>query len=263
VKTPALWRKKRNGRYYGAWLATIDGVDVNLGTKNAELARPRLVEALRGKREFPSDAELAAQALEADFRGAAAAETPMPTAGAPGPTPEPAAAPQAPAPAAAPVVPDAIEPPRALPPMSPNSEAEARAEAEATNAAAAETAGAGGAQAGEAAAPAFTPDALKGMLQTCAVVLVECQLQLQAWAVKKKTGKDPDPVPDSPSFPLRKYAADAWVAQFERWFPDMGDVPPWVLAAGLPLLALPVQIASAASKPEPKPADAPPAQAAA
>lgn len=247
MKVPKLWRKKRGGKFYGAWLATVAGADVNLGTSNAELARQRLVEALRGKRDWPSDAELAAQALEAEISPPAAAAAPVPD-------------PPAAAPAAAPVVPDAIELPRALPPMPAAAEADARAEAEATNAAAAETAGAGGAdQAGPD--PVFSPDALKGMLTTAAGALVEAQIQLQAWAVEKRTGKRPPPMPEQLAGPLREAAAQGWVAQFERWFPDMGDVPPWIVAVGAPLVLLPIQIAAA--QPVEKQADPPPAQAAA
>jgi len=248
VKVPRLWRKKRGGKYYGACIATIAGADVNLGTSNAELARQRLVEALRGKRAWPSDAELAAQALEAEIS--------PPAAAAAAPLPDPLAA----APAAAPVVPDAIEPPRALPPMPAASEADARAEAEATNAAAAETAGAGGADQA-AADPLFTPDALEGMLATAAGALVEAQIQLQAWAIEKRTGKRPPALPEQLVGPLRDAAAQGWVAQFKRWFPDMADTPPWVIAVGAPLVLLPIQIAAA--KPVEKEADPPPAQAAA
>jgi hypothetical protein len=129
VKPPKLWRKRRGkgGAFYGSWYATFDGTDVNLLTANAELARQRLVEALRGKRDgWKTDAELAADALEAEI--------------SPTPVEEPPPAPlnQGPPPAP-PIQPDAYHPPpRALPPVP---EADARAEAEATNAAAAESGG--------------------------------------------------------------------------------------------------------------------------
>jgi hypothetical protein len=259
VKVPALWRKKRDGKQTGSWLATINGEDVNLSTKNAELARTRLVEALRGKRDFPSDAELAAQSLEADIVGAAAGqEPPYGASRQPPATAATAAAPSTPAP----VVPDHIEPPRALPPMPAGSEADARAEAEATNAAAAET---GSGAAGAGADPIITPDALEGMLGAAAEALVEAQLSMQAFVIEKRTGKRPQPLPPEADAhfvaPLRRAAAQAWVAQFKRWFPDMDDVPPWILAAGLPLLIVPIQVAT--SKPVEKQADPAPAQAAA
>lgn len=240
MKLPRIWRKKKAGKYGGSWFAKINGADVNLSTKNAQLAESRLLEALKGRREWPTDGERGAAALEPVVAGAAAGD-PVPY-----PTPAPAAAPPAPDPAppapaaAVVVVPEVVSTGREGPSFDPG--AEARAEAEATNAAAAETAGG---EPDPGAPPPFTADALKGMLQTCAGVLVEGQLALQAWAIERKTGKRPAPVPDSPDFPLRKIAADAWAVQFERWFPNMGDVPPWVLAAGLPLLALPVQLATA------------------
>ena len=246
MKVPKLWRKKRDGKYYGSWLATIDKTDLALNTRDAELARKRLAEALRGKREWPSDAELAAAALEAEF------DPP------PAPAAAPAATPAA-APAAPPIVPDAIEAPRALPPMSISPD-DARAEAEATNAAAAETGGAGDAGGGTGA-EFFTPDALKGMLGIAAGAVVEAQISLQAYVIEKRTGKRPDPVPEQLADPLRKAATDAWVIQFERWFPDMGDVPPWIVAVAAPLLLVPVQLATA--KPVEKPAEETPAQAAA
>jgi hypothetical protein len=262
ARVPKIWRKKRTGtgKEYGACLATLAGEDVNLGTGNYELARRRLVEALRGKRDFPSDAEMAAQALEADIEGAAAGQMglePQPTIGQ-----QPAAAPSAPA--APPIVPDHIMSPRALPPMSPGSEADARAEADATNAAAAETGGAGG-DAAPGPEAFITPDALEGMLVAAAEGIVEVQIALQAFVIEKRTGKRPQQLPPEVDAqfvaPLRKAAAQAWVVQFKRWFPDMDDVPPWILAAGLPLLVVPIQVATA--KPVEKQADPAPAQAAA
>jgi hypothetical protein len=260
VKIPKLWRKKRGGKYYGSWLATIDGTDLPLNTRDAELARKRLAEALRGKREWPSDAELAAAALEADFDVAPAGQQPPYGApsGQPPATAATAGAPAAAAPAAAPVVPDAIEPPRALPPISSSAD-DARADAEATNAAAAETGGAG--DAGAPGSEFFTPDALKGMLTIAADALVEAQIQLQAYVIERKTGKRPQPLPEQLAGPLRTAAGQAWVAQFERWFPDMGDVPPWIIAVAAPALLIPIQVATA--KPVEKPAEETPAQAAA
>ena len=252
MRIPKLWRKKRpGGRLYGSWLATIAGEDVNLGTSNAELARQRLVEALRGKRNFPSDAELAAQALEAEIAPPAA----------PAPEPAPIPDPPAAAPAAAPVVPDAIEPPRALPPMPATAEADARAEAEATNAAAAETGGAPGSGEAPPAEGMFSADALEGMLATAASALVEAQLALQAFVIEKRTGKRPPALPEQLVGPLRTAAAQGWVAQFKRWFPDMADTPPWLIAVGAPLLLAPLQMAAA--EPVKKPDDPAPAQAAA
>ncbi len=247
MKIPKLWRKKRGGKYYGSWLATLDGSDLSLNTRNAELARTRLGEALTTKkRDWPSDAELAAAALEAPIERPPAAETSPPVTPAAAPAPE------------VPIVPDAIEPPRALPPMSSSPE-EARAEADATNAAAAETGGAGDGAPGSESP--FTPDALKGMLLVAADAIVEAQIQLQAYVIERKTGKRPPPMPEQLAGPLRTAAGQAWVAQFERWFPDMGDVPPWIIAVAAPALLIPIQVATA--KPVEKPAEEPQAQAAA
>jgi len=252
---PQLWRKNRDGKAYGCWYVTIDKTDVHLNTKSAEIARGRLAEALKGRRKgWPSDAELAARAMD------------LPAAGAPTSS-QPAPETNAGAPAAAPVIPDRVFPPEAataapeqprpaLPPVQ--SEQEARAEADATNAAASETAGeAANDNAGDAE-PAFAlgADAIRGMLSQGAQAIVELQLGLQAWLVFKRTGKIAPPI--APDSPIRKWAADAWVAQFEQWFPDMDQVPPWILAVGLPAMALPVQFMAAQPPPPDQQQNRPP-----
>lgn len=266
-EAPKLWRKNRGGKAYGCWLITVAGADVNLNTKSAEIARGRLAAALKGKKDgWPSDAELAAAALEG-----------LPPAGAPAPGP---AAPEASAGAPA-VVPDGVIPPgnpttsqansgqnelpRALPPSPAapppaapgaapaQSEQEARAEAEATNAAAAETAGKEANDGPDPASPFnLGPDAIRGLLAQAGSALVEVQLQLQAWLVFKRTGKISPPI--AADSPIRDLAAQCWGAQFERWFPDMSDVAPWLLAVGLPAMALPAQFMGA-QPPPPNPAE--------
>ncbi len=258
TREPKIWRKTRDGKAYGCWWVTVNRTDVNLNTKSAEIARGRLPEALGGKTKgWPSDAELAARAMDA---------APAP-AGAPTPgQAAPLSSAGAPAVAAGPpVVPDGvippttngntgIAPPLALPeaPPTSNGEQSARAEAEATNAAAAETAGnAANDNAGAAgdAGPAFAlgADAIRGMLSQGAQAIVELQLGLQAWLVFKRTGKFAPPI--APDSPIRKWAADAWVAQFEVWFPEMDQVPPWIIAVALPAMALPVQFMAAQPPP--------------
>lgn len=261
TREPKIWRKVRDGKAYGCWWATVNRVDVNLNTKSAEIARGRLPEALAGKKSgWPSDAELAARAMESP---------PIP-AGAPAPGPS---APQSSggAPAAAPVVPDGVYSPpappaplRELPPVpaqapptsnaGQSAEESARAEADATNAAAAETAEKTANDNAGAAGPAFAlgADAIRGMLAQGAAAIVELQLGLQAWLVWKRTGKIAPPI--AADSPIRQWAADAWVAQFEAWFPNMDTVPPWILAVGLPAMALPVQF-MAAQPPPPNPAE--------
>jgi len=259
---PRLWRKNRDGKAYGVWWATVNKVDVNLNTKNAEIARARLPEAIAGKRKgWPSDVELAARAMESPPPAAAAA---APT-GAPAPG-QAAPSSSAGAPEAPPVAPDAVLPPPAptvtpeaprpaLPPLPSGgtAEQEARAEADATNAAAAETAGKAAndnaGEAGEGPAFAMGADAIRGMLGQAAQAIVEIQLGMQAWLVFKRTGKIAPPI--DPNSPIRGWAADAWVAQFEKWFPDMGDVPPWIFAVGLPAMALPAQFMGAQPPPPP------------
>jgi hypothetical protein len=249
VKIPKLWRKNRGGKYYGSWLATLDGTDLSLNTRDAELARKRLAEALRGKRAWPSDAELAAAALEAEFEKPAPATEPPPVT--------PAAAP----PPAAPIVPDAIEPPRALPPMLSSPE-EARAEAEATNEAAAET---GGACAGPLPPP---PEVSNKEL---ALLGVEAQLWMAQQYARSKVWK---------GYTAPQLPAEVKAPLAEQWekiltYANVGAMlPPWVTGLVIPGVTLVVatatlgqmfaeQAAQQKKAAAEKPADPPGAQAAA
>lgn len=238
-KTPEPWRKKRDGKAYGCWWVTVDRVDINLNTKSAEIAHRRLAEAMRGKRKgWPSDAELAAAAMEETPPATLVQESAPPPA--PAPAPPATAAPATAAPA---------DQGGARPPLLPTAE-EARAEAAATNEAAQETRGAA---ANDNAAPQVGPapfmgtEAIRGLLLQGAAAIVEGQLMLQAWLVHRKTGKiAPTLAPDSP---LRTVAAEAWVQQFEIWFPDMSRVPPWIMAVAMPALALPSMFVAAQDPP--------------
>ena len=228
MKPPALWRKKKDGKFSGSYFAKITGEDVNLSTKNAELARQRLVEALRGKRTWPSDAELAAQALEADIEGAAAAE-PDNQAGEARKSAQqpPAAAPPGP------VVPDHIEPPRALPPIPASSADEARAEAEATNAAAAETGGA----AGEAAPP--PPPEVSN--EELAALGVEAQLWVAQQYARSRVwqGYMAPQLPPEAKAPL--------AAQWEKLiaYANVGAMlPPWVVGLVIPGVTIVISTAA-------------------
>ena len=252
MKPPRIWRKKRGGKYYGDCIVTVAGEEVRLGTKNFKIAQERLPAALKGARTFESDAAAAAAALEPDVGELAGGDTgPV----AEGTIPIAPASSQPPAPA-----------PLQLPAAAPANDTNAQAEAEATNAAAAETGGAGAEQPGSAAAPdaIFPPEALDGMLVAVAGAVVELQLELQGWAIKKRTGgKVPGKVPEDSQ--IRVLAAQAWVAQLKRWFPDMDTVPPWVVAVALPLMCMPAQLAHATDPPKTpeKQADPEPVQAAA
>jgi len=143
-RNPTIWRKKRGGKFYGAWYVTVEGEDVCLGTKDANLASDLVPAAQAGRRNFQTDAQAVAEQLDAGGAGGGAGEL----AGAVGP---PAASPPpapSPAPPAAPPAPPA--PPTA---PAPSSDEAARLEAEATNAAAAATAPAAAAAANDNAAP--------------------------------------------------------------------------------------------------------------
>jgi hypothetical protein len=253
-RPPTIFRKKRGGRHYGNQLVAINGADVNLCTKSAELARKRLPEALKGKRSWPSDAELAAEASDPGIEGAAADLTGTTANQSPGQVPTPAAA----APPL-PVVPDNIIPPAPapllLPPMSPAADAEA--EAEATAAAAEQVAGGAGDAANDNAgggSSAFNlpPEAIRGLLKQGALAIVIAQLELQGWLIKKRFGKLVQPLEGPGAQQTIDIAAQAWVAQLEAWFPDIESCPPWLLAVGAPLLLLPAQLATAVDDPDKK-----------
>lgn len=257
MKLPALWRKKRGSKFTGSYHVTVDGTDVNLRTSDANEAHERRNQAVRsGRRNFADEIDEAAAAADGNVQGGPGPDgAHNPVAG--GSTPPPAtsqAAPPAP-PAPAPAVEQRA--PAALPAMS---DEDLRAEAEATNAAAAEAADA---PAGDGAAPPVPPEVLDQLLTNGALVIVELQLQLQAWAIKKSLKKVAGEIPDDS--PMRKLAADAWAAQLKVWIPADQMLPPWALALILPAMCIPVQIATATPIPkeDAAPEGAPEAQEAA
>jgi hypothetical protein len=251
VKHPKLWRKKRGGRLVGSFHATIAGKDVNLGTSDAEEATARLRAAIKkGKRTFPDELAEAAAAVDGVPEAPPAAPPPLATP---------------PDPQAQPIVPDAVIPPqRQLPPVG--SAEDARAEAEATNAAAADVDGqaANDNAGGEGAAPPFPPEFLDQMLATGALVIVDLQLQLQAYAIKRGLKVQAGPI--APDNVFRQQASQAWAAQLKTWFPSVSALPPWGAALLLPLACVPAQLEGSTPLPDEetkeKPAD-PPAQEAA
>jgi len=246
AKLPAIWRKrKKGGKYAGNYVTKIKGTEVNLGTKVLEGedgANARLLQAMNGKCSFRDDVDRAAEMLDR-----APPPAPLPAAAAVPSTPPPAPVPPAIPAAAPPVVPDAILPSAPRPPalLGPIS-SEAQAEEQATRDAAAETVGddAGGA-AGDM--PEMDPDVLDTMLTQGGELLVDVQLQLQAYIIKRRSGKIAGEIPlDSK---IRKMAAAAWVSQLKIWFPADTMVSPWMVAIMVPLMAMPLQMAKATDPP--------------
>jgi hypothetical protein len=249
MKLPKLWRKKRGTKYSGSYYVTLDGQDVNLGTSDANEATARLLEAVKKrKRRFPDELDQAAAAMEVDeLPAAAAAAQAAQGGGVPGQMPAGGSTPP-PAPAPAP----------AAPPV------DAAAEAAATNEAAAEL---GGPANDNAAPPPMDPDVLRGLVEQAAHVLVDAQLSLQAYIVKRSIGEAPPPMPievrnaagelvlnpatGKPLESPRAIAARAWAVQFEKWFPNL-NLPEWAIALILTGAYLPAQFAAAAALAESK-----------
>jgi hypothetical protein len=96
------------------------------------------------------------------------------------------------------------------------------------------------------------------MLEQMCHGLVEGQLYLQAWLIKRRTGKEA-PIPldvpivhpltgqQIPSF--RSLAAKCWAMQIEKWFPDL-VLPEWAFALLLTGFYMPWQFAKAEKKPD-------------
>src|SRR6185437_4848841 len=150
----------------------------------------------------------------------------------------------------APVVPDQIVPPQlALPPMPPaGADGDAQAEAEATQAAADQVAGDAGAANDNAQTSDFDlpPEVLEQLLQQAGQAIAIGQMELQGWLVKKRVGHAPARAYEGAfGAKMVEISGKAWVAQLERWFPDMKSAPPWIIALGAPLMVLPAQAASA------------------
>jgi hypothetical protein len=239
MKSPKLWRKKRGARFVGSWHATVGGDDVNFRTTDAEEARKRLREAVqKGRRNFADDEAAVAHLEEpANPPLLGASTSPGSDAGA------------SPAPSAAPPAPPNPPPLAELPPMPANDTTDADDMAAAAEAVAG---GAANDNAGNAQGAEADPEVLDALLKQGALVIVDAQLQLQAYAIKRRTGKIAAEVPhDSP---LRTGAAEAWAAQLKVWFPSATALPPWAMALILPALAMPMQLAGARN-PEDIPAD--------
>jgi hypothetical protein len=233
---PRMWRKRNKaGRQVGNWLAKVAGDEVNLGTKDAELATRHLREALDGRRDFHDEIDEAAAALP-DTTAEAPAAAPAAPAAAPAASP---AAPAA-APPASSASPAALPP---IPPVDPQDFAD-------TAAAADEAAGAGSDEASSADPPdpGMSPDVLDGFLRNGAALIVDAQLGLQAALVRRYTGRKAGPIP--PDSAARGAAAEAWVAQLKIWFPADTMLPPWAMALLIPAMCIPVQVATSTEIPE-------------
>lgn len=247
MKRRTIFRKKRGGKFYGNWLVSVDGVDVNLGTKSATIAEKLVPEAERGRRDFKSDAQAAAEDLDqvaggegaaggTEARDSSAGQTPsLP----PAPPPPPAAQGGAPA--------QGQE--QSQTPQLPQETAEeaARAEAEATNAAAAATDPSSPTAANDNAVPNLPPEVLDGFLRQAGAVMVDAQLWLQAYGIKRATGRVAGEIP--PTAQVRSIAAEAWVAQLKIWFPSDKMLPPWAMALVLTAMCAPVQLATSTAPP--------------
>jgi len=228
--------KNAAGRFTGSYRVKINKQEVNLRTSDANEALERAKEAVRrGRRNFVDEIDEAAAAADGDMEqgGDATGSAHTPPEGS---TPSPAAEQRAPSSPPAP----ATSP--ALPPMP---AADARAEAEATNEAAAE-AGDEAAANDNAQLPNIPPEVVDQMLEMAALMVVDGQLQLQAWCIKKGFKVQAGEIP----LEMRKPAAACWAAQLKIWIPADKMLPPWAMALLLPALCIPVQLATATPLPD-------------
>jgi hypothetical protein len=225
-----MYRKKRGGRLVGSWRVMIDGREVNLGTTDAELARGRLRQALeRGRRNFDDELVAAAELEQQEPQAVPQNEqTPIPQ-----PSSETGSF------AAPPAAPAAPPPPSDVPPPAPDA-----GDADDMAAAAADVAADAPANDnGAAAAMPIDDGVLDSMLEQGAHVIVDLQLSLQAYAIKRGTGLVAGAIPADSM--LRSGAAKAWAQQLKIWFPSTTQLPPWAMAIILPAMALPTQFATA------------------
>ncbi len=253
-KPPKPQRARRGTKYIGNFfIKDTEGVQINLGTKNATLALERAREfAKTGKRNFQDDLDAAAERTVAAVEGAAAATIPaepitQPAAAQPPPPPVAAPAP-APAPESTALAPAATPEQQQPPPPAADWREDARA---AASEAAAE------ADAEEPSGPDTTvkidPNVLEAMYTTGAEFLHEMQLWMQAKVVEWKTGTKPPPLakfmarPGLPEPMVKGYATTRELSIacmkscIKRKFP-IDNIPDWagamILTAGLAPLQL-------------------------
>jgi hypothetical protein len=266
-KAPALWRRKKaSGEYFGSFHVTIKGVRVNLWTQNAEKARKRRLEAMRGKREFdPDESEAAAEKLIEVL------DAPPAPSSSPPELPPASFQPDGPPP----------ELPLALPPMPPASSAPEVVDAQridpppasswTDDATAAAGAGLPGDEAPEMAGAERTRlsdlPILQGAFITLSRLCVQIQIAAQVAAARKFAGLDVPMLADPPAKDMGEFLAQQgqkwpdtdprepgrqiWEGFFRRICPDDLPVPDWALAPlVVAAMTLPMQFANA-SKADP------------
>ncbi len=274
-------RYKSKGKESGNYFQRVEGgKDVNLKTKNAEIALRRAKLAKEGLRYFEQDdGDAAATSIAATVVGTEAAKSaPVvepPALAASGlqpggfpPGSPPATSPTHTAPAALPPIgtspngetprsEEGVKPDGYIPP--PRGWADAVADAAAAGGAAAEE------DADEEEGP--DPELMDGLIEQAAELAVELQLMFQAWLIKKRLEAKAGEVPtEGPQAKGRIVGAKIWKKEIRRMLPGDLGLPGWLLA---PLMigayTLPVQLGNATPIPKSseEAAPAPPAEAAA
>jgi hypothetical protein len=246
----APYRYKKGGKYIGSYFTRVGVEEINLCTKDPDEAIARGKRAAAGERKFSydSDVQVAARAVSSTITGTGGAMTSpvVESPAAPAPSlPPPAAAPppavlhsvqtspaalpamgssSAPPPAA---VPDAIYPP-------PNGWADA---VRAAAGAASDSTSSSSAEA--AADEQVDSDVLKEMVEQAAVLVVEAQIQLQNWAIKRGLKIRAAIVDDSAKG--REVGKKLWLRCFQRLMPTNLPIPDY-LAAPIMVAALTIPI---------------------
>lgn len=235
------FRYKKNGKDAGSFFTREPGgKDLNLRTKNAEVALKRLSEAKKGKRVFEDDGGGAAAAVAAAVVGTGGASTPLvvepaapaasglPAAGAPPPVPPlsptytaPPALPRVPPAQGAESPPDASGGPTPVMPDGYIPPAPGWADAVAS------AAGSAGPTGGEGA-PEIDDEFLDQVVGVVAEVVVELQISAQAWLIKRRAKIVAGPIP--PDDKGRELGRKLWTTALKKMFPDVPDIPEWLLA---------------------------------
>lgn len=269
---PTIKRKKKGGAYYGNCFTVIDRLRIDLGTEDHRVALKRLRAAMKGQRDFTSDATAAADATVqqlAAMAGTAAPIAPL--------LEEPEKTMQTPPPQLALVPVD-----RPAPPPPPNPSPSSPDPFEAANAAAAATedpssSGPTGAPIPETPLRFAEIPWLKGAFISASKFLVALQLRAQEWAVKYTMGLQLGPV--GPQMPEpknieelhalfaklaepwdqndpREAGRSTWEGFLKRVCPDQLPIPDYVLAPlAVLVFTLPVQFAGAVPVETPKPSE--------
>jgi hypothetical protein len=211
---PTIRQIKLKGKPVGNHYIVLNGEKINLKTKNYLLARERAIQAVEeGKRDFPEEGQRALSPVSSgnqvpsdwssDLHAAASGSSP-PEFPSESPTPRPA------------VVPDEIYPPTALPSIEPptveNAPGDAPRPEDFTN---------------------LPPDMLDAMLQTAAEMLVQLQLDGQAFLIRKMAKREAGIL--EPNDGTRVGAIKIWKGYLQTAVPSNVPLPPYLVA---PLLIL-------------------------